>query len=506
MRPNGDQFELAQWNSWLDRRYPNRAALADAWNLPRASADGTLPVPAELEFDPRGMYSGSPSLKLYDFFLFAQETFASWAKTMRAAIRASGAQQPITVGQDEGGYIDRLSPAFFGESVDFTTNHSWWQNDALLWDSLVAKQPGKAMLIQETGMQRELSLDEIARRTQENDAALFERKFAMSFVQGSGAIEWLWNTNSYMTEGNEVPIGALRADETEKPEASVMRAFAAFSKDLGASLRDPQLPEVAIVTSQAVQFSALTYTQVAAQQNAVRALCYLSRVPAYVIAENQIDKLGSPKLVILPSAQALNEKTWQALLNYVSTGGNLLITGPVARDEHWHRVSRASDLQLNAAPMPITFHNAAIQVGDQNISLSFDQNAQGWLEYLRFSDGSTLKQIPHGSGRIYWAAYPIELAKSLASVSPVYNAVLRDLKIQQSFDLHSTVPPGVLIYPMFLKDSVLYVIESEDAHDSDIDLTDRSTNARLTIHLSSQHAALVLIQKSDGKILAKYGF
>jgi hypothetical protein len=84
--------------------------------------------------------------------------------------------------------------------------------------------------------------------------------------------------------------------------------------------------------------------------------------------------------------------------------------------------------------------------------------------------------------------------------------VLRDLKIQPSFDLHSTVPPGVLIYPMFLKDSVLYVIESEDAHDSDVDLTDRLTNARLTIHLSSQHAALALIQKSDGKILAKYGF
>ena len=47
-----------------------------------------------------------------------------------------------------------------GQSVDFTTNHSWWQNDSILWDSLAAKQPGEAMLIQETGLQRELNLDE----------------------------------------------------------------------------------------------------------------------------------------------------------------------------------------------------------------------------------------------------------------------------------------------------------------------------------------------------------
>lgn len=506
MRPNGDRFELAQWNSWLDHRYPDRAVLADAWNLPRASADGTLPVPSGAEFDSRAMYSGIPSLKLYDFFLFAQRSFSDWVKTMRAAIRSSGAPQPTTVGQDEGGYIDRLSPSFFGGSVDFTTNHSWWQNDALLWDSLVAKQPGQAMLIQETGMQRELTLDEIARRTQEHDAALFERKFAMSFVEGSGAIEWLWNANSFMTDGNEVPIGALRADETEKPEASVMRAFGAFSKNLSASLRDPRLPEVAIVTSQAAQFSVLTYTQVAAQQNAVRALCYLSRVPGYIIAENQIDKLGKPKLVILPSAQSLTENAWQALLNYVSSGGNLLITGPIARDEHWHRVMRASGLQLNASAAPITFHNATIQVGDQRISLSFDQNAQSWLEYLQFADGSTFKKISHGQGHIYWAAYPLELAKSLASVYPVYNAVLQDLKIQPPFGLHSDVPPGVLIYPIVLKDSVFYILESEDARDSDIDLTDRFTGARVALHLPAQHAALVLIRKSDGAILARYGF
>lgn len=505
-RPNGDWIEAQKWNAWLGQRYPDRKALADDWNLPSSSADSPLPVPTDAEFDPRGIYTGNNSLKIYDFMLFAQESFAAWAKQMRDTIRSSGAQQAITVGQDEGGYADRLSPAFFGPAVDFTTNHSWWQNDALLWDSLVAKQPGLPMLIQETGLQRELTLDEIARRTGENDGALFERKVAMSFVEGSGAIEWLWNTNSYMTEGNEVPIGALRTDATEKPEAAVMRAFAAFSKVASPALRKPEQPQVAIVTSQAAQFSDLVYTQVAAQQNAVRALSYYARVPGYVIAENQISKLGSPKLVILPSAQSLSENTWQALLHYVDAGGNLLITGPIARDEHWHRVFRAKDVNLEAQAEPLTFHNAEIRIKDRDIPLAFDQNAQSWLEYMHFQGGASFEQISHGKGRIFWAAYPAELAQGLDAAASVYSIVLADLGITPPFELKRALSPGVLIYPTALEDATLYVITSETADDSQIDLVDKRSGGRLTFHLPAQHAALALIRKSDGAIEARYGF
>src|SRR5712692_8085582 len=315
MRPNGDAIELQAWNDWLNRRYPDRAALAAAWNLPTASMTGTIPLPEEIEFTPRGMYVGHNSLKVYDFFLFAQDVFSTWVQTMRDAVRPAASQQLITVGQDEGGIQDRLSPAYWGQFVSFTTNHSWWQNDYVLWDSLLAKQPGEAMLIQETGLQRELNFDETARRTPENEAALLERKIAASFIQGSGAIEWLWNTNSDMTESNETPIGAIRTDGTEKPEATVMQAYAAFSKSLSPHLHNPQLPSVAIVTSQAAQFSVIGGLQLEAQQKAVRALAYNDRMTAYAIAENQVDKLGTPKLAILPSAQALTNHTWQALLS-----------------------------------------------------------------------------------------------------------------------------------------------------------------------------------------------
>ena len=505
-RPNGDPIEQAAWNQWLSKRYPDRAALAAAWNVLPDPLAGAISLPGELEFSSRGMYVGHNSLRVYDYFLFAQETFADWVRGMRERIRATGSQQLITVGQDEGGVRDRLSPAFYAPVVDFTTNHSWWGNDSLLWDSLTAKQPGETMLIQETGLQREINLDESARFTPELEASLFERKVALSLVQGSGAIEWLWNTNSYMTAANESPIGALRADGTEKPEAKVMRDFAGFAKSLHSHLQNPRQPSVAIVTSQAAQFSVLADLQLEAQQKAVRALAYELHITPYVIAENQIAKLGTPQLVILPSPQSLGENTWEALLAYVKGGGNLLITGPVSRNEHWQFRDRASVLGLTAQTEPQSYRGTEIRQPGKSIPLSFDQQKQFSLEALRFSDGATWKEISYGQGKIFWSSYSAELAEGLEPAVSVYNYILAALKVTPPFELQSPIPLGVLISVTELQDSLLYVLESENVSDAAIDLRDAVSSARLTLKLPAQHAALALIGKKEKAIIARYGF
>jgi hypothetical protein len=506
MRPNGDALEIAKWNEWLTKHYPNRGALAEAWKVLPSSVQGTIALPEELEFTQRGLYVGHNSLKLYDYFLFAQESFAGWVAGMRNTIRATGSQQLVTVGQDEGGYADRLSPAFFGASVDFTTNHSWWQNDSILWDSLVAKQPGQTMIIQETGLQRELNLDETARRTPESEAALLERKIAMSFVQGSGAIEWLWNSNSYMTEGNETPIGAIRPDGTEKPEAGIMGGFGAFAKSAQEYLRNPEMPEVAIVTSQAAQFSAIADLQIEAQRKAVRALAYGAHVAPYIIAENQIAKLGRPRLVILPSPQMLTEICWQALLRYVNDGGNLLITGPVDRDEHWRKVPRIDNLIPDNSIEPLTFRNATTNLNGHTTELSFDQQKQYWVDTLGFRDGSSIKEVNHGKGRIIWAAYPVELAEGTAAATELYNFVLAETKLKPAYTLATPVPPGVLIYATVLQDAMMYVMSSDSAEDVNVNLRDNKTSARLNFRLAAQHAAIALIGVQSKTVIAKYGF
>jgi hypothetical protein len=523
--PNDDPFELAAWNAWLAQRYPDRDALAAAWNVPPDSVAGTISLPTDLEFDPGSLYVGTNSLRVYDFYLFAEDTFNNWVRGLRDAIRETGSAQAITVGQDEGGAIDRLNPSFFAPFVDFTTNHTWWQNDHLLWDSLVAKQPGIPMLIQETGLQRELVLDEVARRTPESEATLFERKVAMSFVYGSGAIEWLWNTNAYMTEANELPIGALHADSTEKPEAAVLRGFAKFAEAASPYLKSPKLPAVAVVTSQAEQFSVMNELQLAAQRNAVRALGYDLHQPCYVIAENQIDKLGSPKLVILPSAQVLRESTWQALLDYVKKGGNLLVTGPVSRDEHWHLVDRLTPLGLKGHVEPLTSHYATVVSSSKpengpgkviELRLSFDQQKQQLLEYLNFDDASTFKAISLGKGKLFWAAYPLELAESQRDSLWFYQSIFEVVDVKPAFAVHGYQPsvnPGygydpksILFYPIDLQDSVLYILESEEDRDTDIALNDASTGAQLKVHLPAQRAALAVIDKHTKQIVAKYGF
>jgi hypothetical protein len=423
---------------------------------------------------------------------------------MADTVRATGSQQLITVGQDEGGIQDRLSPAFWGPLVSFTTNHSWWQNDYILWDSLMAKQPGEAMLIQETGLQRELNLDETARRAPESEAELLERKIAVSFVQGGGAIEWLWNTNSYMTESNETPIGAVRTDATEKPEATVLRRYAEFAKTLGPHLRDPQQPAIAVVTSQAAQFSVLGEMQLQAQRNAVRALAYYDHLPLYAVAENQIAKLGSPKLAILPSPQSLTDAAWNVLLKYVENGGTLLVSGSVSRDEHWQVKDRTSPLKLAARTEPLTWHNSVIRLNDRAIPLAYDQNAQSWLEALRFDDGASFKQIAYGKGRVFWVADPVELAETPQPAADLYAYVAGGLGIAPDFDSEVPLAPGVLIYAVNLQDSVLYIMTSEAASDAKIDVRDKATGVRVSYTLPAQCAALALISKSQKAIIARY--
>jgi hypothetical protein len=506
MSANNDAVELQKWNEWLNEHYPDRAALAGAWNLPASAVSGTVSLPEDLDFTPRGVYVGHNSLKTYDFYLFAQDVFSQWVHDMRETVRAAGSQQLVTIGQDEGGLQDRLSPWYWGGQVSFTTNHSWWQVDYSLWDSVMAKVPGKTLLIQETGLQRELNLDETARRTPENEAALLERKIASSFIEGSGAIEWLCNTNSYMTQYNETPIGAVRTDATEKPEATLLSSYATFSKALSPHLRNPQPPSIAIVTSQAAQFSVIQELQLEAQRKAVRALAYNDRLTAYAIAENQIEKLGTPKLAILPSPQTLTDKAWRALLQYAKDGGNLLVTGPVEHDEHWHTAARAAELKLGATTEPLVVHNATLRLDERVVQLSFDQQKQTWLDALRFEDGSTMKEINYGKGRIFWTAYPVELSEGSEAVADLYAYVAAKAGIAPLYDLTGALSPGVLVFPMVLEDSVLYVMESDCAEDAKIDLRDKLTGTRLTLTLPAQHAALAVVGKQAKSVVAKYGY
>ena len=300
----------------------------------------------------------------------------------------------------------------------------------------------------------------------EDQAGLFERKIALSFAQGTGAIEWLWYTNADMVEDGEVSLGGVRADRTEKPEIGVMRGFAAFAKQASPYFVSPETPEVTIVTSQAAQFSQMQNEQLRVQQRAVQALSYYARVTGTMIAENEIAKLGHPKLVILPSPQALGEDTWQALLAYVKGGGNLLITGPVNRDTYWHAIDRLADANMQGTVEPLTWRTSTIHATNQPIPMSFSQGDQRALEAIHFENNARFQQQTFGQGRIFWSSDPVEPAEEPGAAGQLYSFVLKQVGVTTLFESDPGLSPGVLIYPTILKDAVLYLFASSDAQDA----------------------------------------
>ncbi|MFZ0819916.1 MAG: hypothetical protein WAM91_07590, partial [Candidatus Acidiferrales bacterium] len=507
-RPNGDVHELAAWNAWLGKHYADHGSIAEAWrNIPVAK-DAMVPLPTEPEFSSRAAYEAWPSsnsLRAMDYEHFAQDAFRDWAAEMVKTIRGTGSRQLVTVGEDEGGGEERPSPTVFGDAVDFTTTHSWWASDALLWDSLVAKLPGEPMLVQETGISHELRLDGEAHRSLAQETALFERKLVVAAGTSAGAIEWLWNVNAYQRDDREATIGAIRPDGTEKPEAELMRRFAKFAGEAGPHMTGAALPDVAIVTSQALQYSPLQNLATEAQQKSVRALHYLCNVPGYVITENQAAQLAQmkPKLAILPAPQALSDDAWKSLMDYVSGGGTLLVTGSIERDAHWRLTQRLAALGAPAAPEAILLRGAMQRVGGQDVALNFGFDKQQAAEMLRFADGETSHTIAHGKGHILIASEPVEFAEGLRATAQLYAWALAQASVQSPYE--GKVPEAVLVRPVMLADSVLYLIVSESANEEEIAVHDRVTGAEIKTKLAPGRAQLWLVSKSGGQVVARFG-
>ncbi|QNI33693.1 hypothetical protein H7849_07140 [Alloacidobacterium dinghuense] len=519
--PIGDPFEQRAWRRWLTAKYPDQAGLLHAWaepsfgigrdlqlqpssNSPEIVAQDPFALPKAGAFGFDSVRSGFNPLKVYDYYLFTQDFFADWVKRTKDVIRAAGSQQLITVGQEEYGVASRLSPAFYSEFIDFTADHTWWDFDGSLWASLAAKFPGKPMLIQETGEQRRLWQDDHLRFSAQVEGWQLERKIAMAFAQGTGALEWVWNVNSYMANDNEIPIGAVRPDGTEKPEAEVLSAFAAFVAKNSSSYTHIQAPAVTLVTSNVMQYSNMNPLAIDTQKRALRALCYYDHTPTRMLQENRLSDLGQPKLVILPAPQALTDAAWQQLLAYVDGGGTLLVSGPVSRDEHWQFVDRLAPLGLKAQIQPLTVRQSELKIGAQPVvQVSFPTLVQqDPVEVMRFADGKSVETVAHGRGKILWAADPVEFSEDYDPTAALYRYALQEAGVAASFT--GSLSPGVLAFPTVLDDAVLYSFSNESLDDHPVDIRDAVSGAHLKFELSAQRGAEILLSRK-GAVLAAYG-
>ncbi len=496
--PNGDPTEVAAWRKWLAQRYSSLAALGDVWRVPAdtlASFDAVpLPATGDLHYD---RYGNPNQVRALDYNLFAQDMFSAWVKSMVTLIRSTGSRQLIDVGQDEGGVTDRVLNQFYGGAgVSFTTNHTYWQDDALLWDSVAAKRPGVPNITGETGYQPVWSADGAWRYDEFTGLGLTERKWALGFAAGStGAMQWDWD--------REVDFGMLRSDGSSKVWENQMRGLGKFALEAAPFADALILPDVALVLPQSFQLSVGNTMALEAQQTAVRALYNYAHAEAYAVGEYQPELLGSPKLIIVPSPFGLTDAAWAAIEQRVRDGATLLVTGPFAEDAHLHPTGRQDAAGLPYTVAALTARENLFHFPGGDEALSYSGMKTTVLTRAVLPDGEDWAEQPLGKGKILFLALPLELNSNLRAVGDVYSYALKAAGIAPVYSTTIT-DPGILICPTRYPNATLYVLTSE-SNRSEVSFQDLRSGKKFSGTLPAGGAALLLVG-ADGKLLASYNW
>ena len=496
--PNGDPAEISAWHAWLREKYQDLSALADAWaqTPEQLGSFDTIPLPdvADLTY---ARYGNPRQVRAVDYNLFAQDMFSRWVQSMVAVIRQSGSSQLIDVGQDEGGVTNRVLNQFYGSAgVSFTTNHTYWQDDALLWDSIAAKRPGMPNITGETGYQPVWAPDGSWRYDELTGLPLTERKWALGFAAGSsGAMQWDW--------AREVDFGMQRSDGSAKLWEPMMQRLGEFAERAAPYATAFIKPEIALILPQSFQLSVSDALAIEAQQNAVRALYYYARGEAYAVGEYQIASLGSPKLIILPSSFALTETAWQAIVARVKTGAILLVTGPFAGDAHFHPTGRQDQVGLGYVDAPLTLRSNTFKWPGGEQELTFAGNKTTVLSRAQMSEDRDWVEQPLGKGRILFAALPIELNQNLQAVGDIYRYAMKAANIAPTYTTTLT-DPGMLICPTRLPKATLYVLTSE-SNQKLVSFHDERSGKDFSGQLENGRAALLLIS-DEGKLITSYNW
>ena len=496
--PNGDATEIAAWRKWLREKYGDIAALASAWGVPperlKTFEDVNLPDVADLRLE---RYGNTEEVRAIDYNLFAQDSFAGWIRGMVTAIRGTGSKQLIDVGQDEGGVQNRVLNQFFVKAgVSFTVNHTYRADDALLWDSLVAKQPGTPNFVGETGYQPVWWPDGTWRYDELSAYALQEKKLAFGFAAGnSGALQWDW--------AREVDFGMERSDGSAKSWQAMMRDVGNFAKAASSWATDLVEPEVALILPQSLQLSVFNATALEAQQAAVRALYHYARAEAYAVGEYQIDRLGSPKLIILPSPYVLTAEAWDAIVDKVKAGSILLVSGPFDEDAHFRPTGRQDAVGLSYTDVPLLLHENHTEWVGGTFSLAYSGMKITVLNRAILANGKSWEEVSVGKGKILFSPLPLELNDNLPAIGNVYRYALQLAGVSPTYvtDLQD---PGFLIAPTKFPHATLYVLSSESNQEA-LSFTDKKSGKHFTGEISLGRTALLLIRE-DGKELASYNW
>jgi hypothetical protein len=496
--PNGDASEAAAWHEWLRGMYLNPAELAAAWGVTpeQLGSFDSIPLPGDSELVP-SRYGVASQVRAIDYNHFAQDSFSDWVRAMIRAIRGAGGQQPVNVGHDEGGVTNRVLNQFYGGAgVAFTTNHTYWRDDALLWDSVAAKRPGVPNIVGETGFQPVWSADGVWRYDELTGQNLIERKWALGFAAGSlGALHWEWS--------RDADFGMKRTDGSAKTWQTMMRGMGRFVERTAPWAIAIAPPRTAIVLPQSYQLSNYNQFALEAQQKAVRALFHNARAEAYVVGEYQIELLGDPKLIVLPSPLGLTRRAWKAIRGKVEAGATLLVTGPFDGDAHLHPTGREKEADLAYALVPLLVREHTLRWPGGSGRLVFGGDKTTFATAAALPGGDTWAERTLGKGKVLFSPLPLELNDNLETLGAVYRYALKTAGVAPAYDAGG-LDPGVLVCPTRFPHATLYVLTSESDQRA-VSFKDLRSGKQIAGALDPGRAAMLLVGE-DGALLAAYNW
>ena len=223
-----------------------------------------------------------------------------------------------------------------------------------------------------------------------------------------------------------------------------------------------------------------------------------------MVGEYQIESLGNPKLIIIPSPFELTDHAWQFVLGKVKGGATLLISGRFDEDAHFHTTGRQNEVGLNYDSGLLTARENILTWPEGEAQLIYSGDKTTYLDRAFFSDGRTFSTQALGQGKIVFSALPLELNDNLQAIGEVYKYAAKQAGFTSAYST-SLQDPAILICPTRFPHATLYVITSESGKATNVSFEDHHSGKHFSTTLEAGRAAMLVVAEG-GQMLASYGW